>query len=100
VKSGRSRDKSCNTRMLPLRLPFDHPIFSYPDGERSRVAREWLEQGRKMTETMGEMKRELQEIKHNLKIGGQLEPSDQVTEQEDNTNSQKNTIDPTVFLNI
>ncbi len=100
MKSGRSKDKGCNTRMLPLRLPFDHPIFSYPDGERSRVAREWLEQGRKMTENMEEIKRDIACIKENLSKGGQGEQSNIVKEQSDSTEKQKNKIDPAVFLDI
>jgi len=32
-------------RRLDLQLPEDHPIFSYPKGVRSAVAREWLDIG-------------------------------------------------------
>jgi len=100
LKSGRSKDKGCNTRMLPLRLPFDHPIFSYPDGERSRVARQWLEQGRKMTENMEEIKRDIAYIKENLSNGGHCGQSKKVNEQINSTEKQGNTIDPAVFLDI
>ncbi len=34
------------SRRLDLRIPADHPIFEVPDGERGRIAREWMERGR------------------------------------------------------
>jgi len=35
-------------RRLDLQLPEDHPIFSYPKGVRSAVAREWLDIGARL----------------------------------------------------
>jgi len=31
---------------VQIRLPEDHPIFSYPKGERAGVLRRWIELGR------------------------------------------------------
>lgn len=36
------------SKKLDLRLPTNHPIFSYPPGVRAQIAREWLEIGAKL----------------------------------------------------
>lgn len=36
-------------RRLELRLPVDHPVWNLPHGERSKIVREWLELGRRLT---------------------------------------------------
>jgi len=35
-------------RLLEIQLPVDHPIFSYPKGVRSAVAREWIDIGARL----------------------------------------------------
>jgi len=35
-------------RRLEIQLPVDHPIFSYPKGVRSAVAREWIDIGARL----------------------------------------------------
>lgn len=37
-----------SSRRLDLRIPADHPIFEFPDGERARIAREWMDMGRSL----------------------------------------------------
>ncbi|CFX16260.1 Uncharacterized [Syntrophomonas zehnderi OL-4] len=37
-------------RRLELRLPVNHPVWSLPEGSRTRIVREWLEVGRRLTE--------------------------------------------------
>lgn len=37
-------------RRLELRLPSNHPVWDLPDGFRSKIVREWLEVGRRLTE--------------------------------------------------
>ncbi|MTI82381.1 MAG: hypothetical protein FH756_00470 [Firmicutes bacterium] len=97
--SGR-KGKGGHIKSLHIKLPVDHPVFSFPEGERSRVAREWLEQGRQVTKAMQELKQELQEIKEILKKGGKIEKPNQVLEQRHDTECQNATIDPAVFLKI
>lgn len=50
-------------RRLDLLLPEEHPIFRYPKGARSKVAREWLELGA----SLSEIKEAVIEIKETLK---------------------------------
>ncbi len=97
--SGR-KGKGGHIKSLHIKLPVDHPVFSFPEGERSRVAREWLDRGREVTRAMEELKRELQEIKQILKKGGQYEQPNRAPEQGNDTDFQNTKIDPAVFLDI
>lgn len=49
-------------RRLDLLLPEEHPIFQYQKGERSKVARDWLDIGSKLSE----IKESVLEIKEML----------------------------------
>ncbi|MGB4428731.1 MAG: hypothetical protein WBI48_03735 [Thermacetogeniaceae bacterium] len=52
-------------RRLDLQLPEDHPIFSYPKGVRSAVAREWLDIGARLAnidKNINEIKEKLNEL--------------------------------------
>jgi len=91
--------KGGRTKSLHIKLPADHPVFSIPDGERSRVAREWMEQGRQVLATVEEIKRDIAVIKENLSGSEQRGHSDKTTEK-NNRNSQTNPIDPAVFLDM
>ncbi|HBQ85192.1 MAG TPA: hypothetical protein DD811_01725 [Syntrophomonas sp.] len=42
------KSKSNSFRRLELRLPVDHPVWNLPQGERSRIVREWLEIGSRL----------------------------------------------------
>lgn len=37
-------------RRLELRLPANHAVWKLPEGSRTRIVREWLEVGRRLTE--------------------------------------------------
>ncbi len=37
-------------RRLEIRLPANHAVWKLPEGSRSRIIREWLEVGRRLTE--------------------------------------------------
>lgn len=37
-------------KRLDVQLPEEHPIFQYPKGIRSKVAREWLDIGARLSE--------------------------------------------------
>jgi len=100
MRSSGRKGKGGHTKSLHIKLPVSHPVFSLPEGERSRVAREWLDQGRQVTKAMDELKREFQEIKESLKKGGQYEQPNRTPKQGDDTECQNATIDPTVFLDI
>jgi hypothetical protein len=39
-------------RHLDLMIPKDHPIFQYPKGKRSQMARDWMDIGAKLSEIM------------------------------------------------
>lgn len=52
-------------RRLDLRLPENHPIFAYPPGERTRVAREWLDIGARLSR----LEKKLEELEEKLASG-------------------------------
>ncbi len=43
-------------RRLELRLPSNHPVWNLPDGSRSKIAREWLEIGRRLATIEDDLK--------------------------------------------
>lgn len=49
-------------RRLEIQLPVDHPIFSYPKGVRSAVAREWIDIGARLAS----IDKNIEEIKEML----------------------------------
>ncbi len=55
-RNGKAQGGHTEIRTLPIKLPANHPIFQYPDGERSKVAREWIDRGRDVMETLQEIK--------------------------------------------
>lgn len=102
MKAGGRKGKGGNTRMLPIKLPSDHPIFSYPDGERSRVAREWLEQGRQVLSAMEAIQRDIADLKRVINNSGPLahvRPENN-TAGEKMQSERKNDINPAVFLDL
>lgn len=36
-------------KRLELRLPANHPVWNLPEGSRSKIVKEWLEIGRRLT---------------------------------------------------
>lgn len=52
-------------KRLDLRLPESHPIFRYPKGIRTKIAKEWLDIGAELAE----MRETLLEIKRMLESG-------------------------------
>ena len=100
MKASRSKAKGGHTKSLHIKLPADHPIFSFPEGERSRVAREWLEQGRQVLATMEEIKRDIAAIKKNLSGSVKQRGDSDKPKEKNNRNSQTNPIDPAVFLGM
>lgn len=98
MKQGRSKAKGGRTRSLHIKLPADHPIFSLPEGERSRVAREWMEQGRQVLVVMEEIRRDIADIKRNLNRREQCGCKD--SDGNEKRNEAINPINPAVFLNL
>lgn len=99
MKASGSKGKGGHIRSLHIKLPADHPVFSFPEGERSRVAREWLEQGRQMLAVMEEIRRDIAEIKKNLNRGERIEDTRDSSDGQKRS-IQKNSINPAVFLDI
>jgi len=58
-----------DTRVLAIRLPADHPVFTLPERERSRVAREWLDRGRDITLSLDAIIREIRDIRLRVSSG-------------------------------
>jgi len=106
MKASRSKAKGGRTKSLHIKLPADHPVFSIPDGERSRVAREWMEQGRQVLVVMQTIHRDLTDIKKALGNRKPQSHSCKDDNPEDNNVSEtptdkcKNDINPAVFLNL
>lgn len=61
MKARKDKGNSGETeiRSLHVKLPTDHPIFLYPTGERSKVAREWMDRGREVESALREIKKEI-----------------------------------------
>lgn len=62
MNRGRTREGTA-TRILTIRLPADHPVWSVPDRERSRVARLWLDYGRNVASAMDTVIREIHRLR-------------------------------------
>lgn len=52
-------------KRLDLWLPENHPIFQYPAGTRTKVAREWLDIGSRLSG----VERKLEELEEKLTYG-------------------------------
>ncbi|MFZ5898456.1 MAG: hypothetical protein ACOYU7_04680 [Bacillota bacterium] len=64
MNRGRTRKgEGTATRILTIRLPADHPVWSVPDRERSRAAREWLDYGRDVASVMDAVIREIHRLR-------------------------------------
>lgn len=106
MKSNESKTKVSRTKSLHIKLDVDHPIFSIPKGERSLVAREWMEQGRQVLAVMEIIQQELTDIKKAL--NNKLPQSHErfSNNQEDTiadnkpAENRKNEINPAIFLNL
>ncbi|MEW5953368.1 MAG: hypothetical protein AB1815_06410 [Bacillota bacterium] len=77
--------------VLSIKLPANHPIFQYPPGKRSIMAREWMERGRELSEFTNEIRRELQQLKDIICKGAETTPKQQ---------NEKPSIKPDLFLDI
>lgn len=54
-------------RRLDIWLTEDHPIFSYPSGERAAIAREWLNIGSRLSgidKNINEIKERISELEN------------------------------------
>lgn len=48
VRTGAVKISRKGMRRLDIWLPEEHPIFNYPDGSRTQVARTWLDIGQRL----------------------------------------------------
>lgn len=67
-------------KRLELRLPVNHPVWSLPEGSRSRIVREWLEVGRRLTEieeSLEIIKKKLNYTAHSSRID-EIKPSAEI----------------------
>lgn len=53
-------------RRLEVRLPEDHPIFSFPDGTRTKVAAAWLDLAHLFTERIASLEGRLASVESRL----------------------------------
>ncbi|WP_027365919.1 hypothetical protein [Desulfotruncus alcoholivorax] len=105
MKSDTSKSKGGRTKSLHIKLPADHPVFLLPEGERSRVAREWMEQGRQVQAVMETISRELADIRKAL---NNIEPQSRshignpkdINAGNKSTERCKNDINPAIFLSL
>ena len=49
-------------KKISIRLPDDHPLFQYPAGERSRLARDWMETGMNIKEIISRIESKLDSL--------------------------------------
>ncbi|SFR11705.1 hypothetical protein [Desulfoscipio geothermicus] len=102
MKSSGSKAKGGRIRSLHIKLPADHPVFSFPEGERSRVAREWLEQGRQVLSAMEAIQRDIADLKRVINNSGPLahvRPENNAVGKKMQS-ERKNDINPAVFLDL
>ncbi len=58
-----------STIRVVLYFAKDHPISKYPNKERSRVAKDWIEQALKQEMVLGEIQNGIEDIKGMLSNG-------------------------------
>ena len=84
-------------RTLPIKLSANHPIFQYSDGERSKVAREWMDRGRDIMETLQEIKALIEALNITSEENRHYSAG---KEKEIIDGEKKSGINPSLFLNL
>ncbi|HBQ26683.1 MAG TPA: hypothetical protein DD791_09860 [Syntrophomonas sp.] len=85
-------------RRLELRLPTNHAVWKLPEGSRSRIVREWLEVGRRLTE----IEESLQVVTEKLDALNINKPGSTIVQEAANQESQLDmdaSFDKNAFLN-
>ena len=85
-------------RRLELRLPVNHPVWSYPTGKRAARIKEWIDLGIDLTLRLEERLISIEEKLDALTAGGsalQAPPPAKPEKQE-----TKPQIDPAIFLGL
>jgi hypothetical protein len=75
-------------KRLEVLVPEQHPIMAYPSGARSKIAREWLDMGARLSE----LEKQLTEIREMLSRGAvktQPEPLPSQAEKKQKVNMAK-----------
>lgn len=77
-------------RRLELRLPSNHPVWDLPDGFRSKIAREWLELGRRLAsieDDLKDIKELINSSEPSISKGNTIVSNDNETQQEFDKNA-------------
>lgn len=95
MKARNDKENNGVTKLKPLniKMPTNHPIFLYPDGERSKVARKWMDRGREVESVLHEVKKEIHALTKALVM-------DSETIQEVKTEGKKSKVNPDLFLGL
>lgn len=80
-------------KRLDLWLPENHPIFQYPAGTRTKVAREWLDIGSRLSG----VERKLEELEEKLTYGVISSPSSDRGEKKGGEEDSSLSFDPASF---
>jgi len=85
-------------RSLHVKLPTNHPIFLYPSGERSKVAREWMDRGREVESVLREIKKEIIALSKAFVNNRDCETVQEL--KAEGTEGKKSKVKPGLFLDL
>lgn len=95
-RNGKAAEGHTAIKSLHIKLPANHPIFQYPDGERSKVAREWMDRGREILSSLEEIKMEVRKVGARMNNLHDREAPKLV----ENNSDEKQKINPALFLDL
>lgn len=79
-------------RRLELRLPANHPVWSLPEGSRSKIVREWLDVGRRLYEIEDSLRLVAGKLNHDTsENNGAAVPKTKIVNHHESQNFDKKT---------
>lgn len=95
TRKGKGNNSVTEMRSLHIKLSADHPIFLYEDGERSKVAREWMNRGMEIQSALREIKEEIKVLSKAFTNGRDSKSIQEIT-----NGGTKTKVDPDLFLGL